>query len=111
MLLETVRSRLLYRSLDAVVTAPLRPRRSVAQYVGSILASRASNYGRVGSFVNLVDAVLPGTARRAGKLICRPIELPFPAEKVELLAYGSGARGLGGPGAPAPMGPRARGPM
>ena len=91
MLLETVRSRLVYRSLDAVVTAPLRPRRSVARYVGSMLSPRGSNYDRVGTLVNLVDAVLPGTARRAGKLICRPVEMPFPAQRVELLAYGSGA--------------------
>ncbi|MHC4082300.1 MAG: hypothetical protein ACYS15_04455 [Planctomycetota bacterium] len=91
MLVETVRSRLLYRSLDAVVTAPLRPRRTLGAHLRSVLSPRSTNYDRVGSLAGIVDAIAPGTARRAGALICRRTELPFRTDRVELLAYGSGA--------------------
>jgi hypothetical protein len=38
-----------------------------------------------------MDRVIPGSARRATSLICRPMDLPFPAQRVELLSFGSGA--------------------
>ncbi|MHC4415222.1 MAG: hypothetical protein ACYS0G_08060 [Planctomycetota bacterium] len=90
-MLETVRSRLLYRSLDAVVTASLRPRRELAAHLRSVLSPRSSNYDRVGSLVNALDVIAPGIARRASNLIRRPIQLPFCAQSIEPLAYGSGA--------------------
>jgi hypothetical protein len=38
-----------------------------------------------------LDRVIPGSARRATSLILRPMDLPFPARRVELLSFGSGA--------------------
>ncbi len=88
---DSLKSRFLYRSLDAVVTAPLRPPRRFTAHLRSVLNVRSSNYDRVGSLVNMVDAIIPGTARRAGSIICRPVKLPFPADRIEPLAFGSGA--------------------
>jgi hypothetical protein len=91
MLVETFRSRFLYRSLDAVVTAPLRPRRPLTAHLRSVLSPRSANYDRVGSLASLVDAFAPGIARWAGARICRRLQPPFRADRVEPLAYGSGA--------------------
>ncbi len=90
-LLDTIRSRFLYKSLDAAMTASLRPKRRFVALAQSVLDPRTSNYDRVASLVNMVDTVVPGLARRATSLICRPPWPPFSAERVELLAYGSGA--------------------
>ncbi len=87
---ETARRRLLYKPLDAVVTASLRPRRGFAASLRSMLTPRSSNYDRMGSLINLLDAMVPGTARRATELVCRRMDPPFDAERIELLAYGSG---------------------
>ncbi len=88
---DSLKSRFLYRSLDAVVTAPLRPPRRFTAHLRSVVSVRSSNYDRVGSLVNIVDAIAPGAARRAGSIICRPVQLPFPADRIEPLAFGSGA--------------------
>lgn len=91
MLLEAVRTRLLYRSLDALVTAPLRTQRPFSENLRSVLSPRSSNYDRVGSSVALLDAVLPGAARRASRLTCRFDGLPLRSERIRLIGYGSGA--------------------
>lgn len=91
MLIETFRSQVIYRSLDAAMTASLRPRRSLGAEIGTLLGLRSANYDRMASFVNTLDRIVPGTAKGVTRLICRPIVPPFPADTVELLAFGSGA--------------------
>ncbi len=97
---EALRSRLLYRSLDAAMTASLRPRRGALRHLKSLLDPRVSNYDRVASLVGLCDAIVPGTAERATRTICRPVKLPLDFERMDLMAYGSGSTvfGLEGPG-------------
>ncbi len=69
----------------------MRPKRRFAALAQSVLDPRSSNYDRVASLVNTVETVIPGFARRATCLFCRPQWPPFATERVELLAYGSGA--------------------
>lgn len=84
-------ARFLYKALDAVLTAPLRPRRRWTQWVGTIVSPRSMAYDRVGAIVGLADHILPGTGRRAAALLTRTDRLPLAASRVELLGYGSGA--------------------
>lgn len=90
-LVDYVRSRLFYRSLDAAMTASLRPRRGLKANLRTLVSLRSSNYDRVASLVNAVDRVVPGTARWVTNRIYRPFRPPFPAKHVELLAFGSGS--------------------
>lgn len=90
-LVDYVRSRLFYRSLDAAMTASLRPRRGLGPNLRTLLSPRSSNYDRVGSLVNTLDGIVPGTARWVTRRIYRPIRPPFPADRIELLAFGSGS--------------------
>jgi hypothetical protein len=82
---------LLCHTLDAAMTASLRPRRSFGEQVRCMLSARSSGYERVAAAVNALDRLVPGAARRATALICGDLRLPFAAEHVELLAFGSGA--------------------
>lgn len=91
MALDTVRPRFLYKSLDAAMTACLRPKQRLLTQLGSILSPPSSHYKKVTSLVNLVDTVFPGTARRASNFLCRPRYLPFATVRVRLLGYGSGS--------------------
>lgn len=88
---DYVRSRLLYRSLDAAMTASLRPRRPLAANLRTLVSPQVYNYDRVASLVNAFDGIVPGTARWVTRRIYRPIRPPFPAERVELFAFGSGS--------------------
>ncbi len=90
--LETVRrARFLYKGLNGVMIAPLQPKQQFLAQLRSTVSPRSSHYERVGSLVNLVDTVFPGTARRASNFLCRPTYLPFAAVRVRLLCYGSGS--------------------
>lgn len=82
---------LLCHTLDAAMTASLRPRRRLGDQVRCVLSPRSTGYERVAAVVNAVDSVIPGAARRATAIICRDLNLPFSAERVEMLAFGSGA--------------------
>jgi hypothetical protein len=90
-MLDIVRSRFIYKSLDAVLTASLRPRRRFFACLKSILSRQSSNYNRIATVANLMDLVVPGSARHAAHLLYRPRRLPFTASRFELLAYGSGS--------------------
>ncbi len=78
-------------ALDAAMTASLRPRVPLPKQLRTLVSPRSSGYDRVGAAVNALDRVIPGSARRATSLICRPMDLPFPARRIDLLAFGSGA--------------------
>ncbi len=82
--------RLLYKALDAVMTASLRPRRPAGECLRGLLSPRSPRSTRVASLVQLVDAMLPGAASAASRRLLRPGRLPFAAE-AELLASGSGS--------------------
>jgi hypothetical protein len=89
---ELVRSRLLFRSLDAAVTACLRPKASFTTHLRQLFSLRYSNnYNRVATAINLVDDVIPGTARAVSTMLTRSMRLPFALNRVELMSYGSGA--------------------
>lgn len=82
---------LLCHTLDAAMTASLRPRRRLGEQLRCALSPRSTGYERVAAVVNAVDSVIPGAARRTTAMICGDLDLPFSAEHVELLAFGSGA--------------------
>lgn len=89
--LDVYRSRFVYKPLDALLTAGLRPKRSAASDLLCIGRIRSANYEKVASAANLIDAVLPGTARRILSYLLRPARLPVTATRVHLLGFGSGA--------------------
>jgi hypothetical protein len=88
---EPARHSLVCWALDAAMTASLRPRRRLPEQLRTLMSPRSTGYDRVAAAVNAVDRLIPGCARRATSVICRPLALPFPADRVELLAFGSGA--------------------
>ena len=91
MALEALRTRFLYKSLDAVMTAPLRRRRGRSAYLGSILSPGSSHYDRVAALVGLIDTLIPGTERRASDRLFRAGSLPFASARFELMESGSGS--------------------
>jgi len=102
--LEDVRTRIALRFLDAVTTAPLRPRRRLGALLKAVWSPRSSNYDRAGSAMQLIDSVVPGAARSASRILRRTERLPFRSPdgealggekrgglKLELAGYGTGA--------------------
>lgn len=89
--IDHVRSRYVYKALDAAMTASLRPRRRLAANLRALVSPRTGNYNRIASLVNTLDGIVPGTARWVTRRIYRPISPPFPADRVELFAFGSGS--------------------
>lgn len=88
---EMVRSRLLFRSLDAAVTACLRPKADLLASLRELFSLRSSNYNRVAAAVNLVDRMAPGASHAISTLLTRSPHLPFAGTQAELMSYGSGA--------------------
>jgi len=89
-LLQAARTQLWYKALDAVVTAPVRPRASFGASLRLLLDPRQAHYDRVGALVGAAERLLPGTSRRLARALLRPEALPLNAGRAELLAYGSG---------------------
>ncbi len=89
--LEALRVRLVYRALDAVLTAPLRPSRSRIEDLRGALSPRSSYYERVASLTGCIDSLLPGAGRRAARRLLRPGLIPFSGGPVDLLGSGSGS--------------------
>ncbi len=85
---ENVRSRLLYRSLDAALTAELRPRRRLLDSLLRVAGPRTPNYERIGTLVKLT--AVPLTGERMRGLLLRPKRLPVREPRVSLLGFGSG---------------------
>lgn len=88
---EHIRSKLLFKFLDAVMTARLRPQRGLVAHAQAALDPKLSKYEKFGSSVNVMDALIPGTIERASKSLCDLSKLPFVNEQAELMAYGSGS--------------------
>ncbi len=81
---ERLRSRVLYRSLDAALTAQLRPRQARFSLL-RLSNPRLSNYDRIGMLVSLA-----GLDERLGNMLVRPRRLAFRSPSVELMSFGSG---------------------
>jgi hypothetical protein len=88
---EYVRTRLLYKSLDAVMTACLRPRQQKRIYLHALLNLNTSNYERVAAWTNLMDTLFPGFARRISTGLYNSNRFPLAGEEVQLMSFGSGA--------------------
>ena len=86
-----LRQRWLYRGLDAALTASTRPRSRIGTSLRRLLGP-GSNFERTAALVELVDRVVPGTAKFVTRSLHRSDRLPFgPGLGAELLAFGSGA--------------------
>lgn len=81
----------LYKSLDAVLTAPLTPKRAASQLLWSVFRPKSSNYNRISSAINLLDHIAPGSSQRLASSLLRLNHFPVKGFDVRLLAYGSGA--------------------
>ena len=91
MKVEDFRSKFFYKSLDAVLTAPLRPRQKKRDYVRTVLDFGASNYDRVAAGTNLVNAIIPGSVKKISAPLRNTAGFPLPDVEVELMSYGSGS--------------------
>ena len=80
-----------YKTIDAVITAPLNEKVSARQNAKILILSGASNYKRIGAFINLINRVVPGIDRKASKYLMRSKKLPLAEGRLALLNYGSGS--------------------
>lgn len=85
--LAALRTQVLYKALDAVLTTPLRP----PAPLGEALRAGTAHYARVGALVGLLDRLRPGLAQALSRALMRTGQLPLAHQQVELLGYGSGA--------------------
>ena len=88
---EFVRTRLLYKSLDAAMTACLRPQQQRRDYLQALLNLNTSNYERVAVWINLMDTLFPGFARRISARLYQNSRFPLAGEEMLLMSYGSGS--------------------
>ncbi|MDH3691666.1 MAG: hypothetical protein OEU36_19660 [Gammaproteobacteria bacterium] len=88
---QGIKSRFLFKSLAAVMTASLRPKRGFIDHLGSIINPRTSNYDRIGALINSIDTVLPGTAKNLSNLLYRSGRLPVQVDNIKLYTYGTAA--------------------
>jgi len=88
---DSAPARPLYKALDALLTAPLRPRLGLSGNFRRLLRPRLSQYERLAALVNLLDGLLPGLASRLSAALYRPGRLPFPAQGLRLFSFGSGS--------------------
>lgn len=86
-----VRSRLIYRTFDAAMTAPLLPQESLVVQIKAILSPELSNYRRVSLLIRLIDHVLPDISKRLSQALFSVDSLPFATTHLELMNFGSGA--------------------
>ncbi|MCI0399037.1 MAG: hypothetical protein L0332_34425 [Chloroflexi bacterium] len=73
------------------MTASLRPRQQRRAYLQAILNLKSSNYERVAAWINLMDTLIPGFARRVSAGLTNSSRFPFASAEVQLMSYGSGA--------------------
>jgi hypothetical protein len=88
--LTKLRSQIWYKALDAVVTAPTRPKDSLGKALRAVLDLQQANYDRVGALMTALDHLLPGVARRFSQALLQPEALALRYERCEPLAFGSG---------------------
>jgi hypothetical protein len=87
---ERRRSQLLMRSLDAALTARLRPPAGTLETLRHAAAPRSAHYERIGRVVRLALGRSPALARRLERVLLDPARLPLGAACVELAGFGSG---------------------
>ena len=88
---EALRSTVVYKSLDAALTAPLRPQGGIRAELATMVRPRSSNYARVGALVRLAERAVPKLQGSIERRLTRLDELPFATRELRLLDYGSGA--------------------
>jgi hypothetical protein len=88
---EALRSRVFFKMMDAVLTAPLHPRQTIRALLRAIFSVHSSHYTRVASTINLADQVIPGTSQRISNSLVSPTQLPLAVRSVSLMSYGSGS--------------------
>jgi hypothetical protein len=88
--LAALRSQIWYKALDAVITAPTRPKDGLGNALRTVLGLRQANYDRVGALMIALDYLLPGIARRFSQALLQTEDLALRFERCEPLAFGSG---------------------
>ena len=88
---DSVLTKFLYKTLDAVMTANVRLRQTRSQSLSCLFSLRSSRYDRVAAVVNLVESLFPGAAGRASKRLLRPDAIPFATTRFKALNFGSGS--------------------
>lgn len=88
---EFIRTRLIYKSLDAALTATLRPQQVRQKYLKMLISRRASNYERVAAGTNLIDTFVPGFAHKLSTRLINSSRFPFANADLQLMSYGSGS--------------------
>ena len=76
--------------VDSIITAPLRERNCGREYCRTLLSPKTRHFDRPAAAVNLVDALVPGAARRVAHFVIRHTKLPLAGGRLELAGYGSG---------------------
>lgn len=89
--LESLRSRVFFKMMDAVLTAPLHPRQAGRSLLRTILTLRSPHYKRIASTINLADRIIPGLSYRISKSLVSETHLPFAVLSIRLMSYGSGS--------------------
>lgn len=87
---ERRRSQLWLRTLDAALTARLRPRLAALETLRRVAYPRGSHYDRIGRVVRLAVGQVPALARRLERALLDPARLPVRGARVELQGFGSG---------------------
>ena len=80
-----------YKTIDAVITAPLNEQTSARENAKMLIQSGVPDYKRIGAFINLINRVIPGIARKASRYLMRSKKLPFAEGRLTLLNIGSGS--------------------
>ena len=89
--LEDLRTRFFYRTLDAIYTAPLRRPLPGTSFLAQALRLRSSNYDRVGALTRSLSALTPGAIARFRRSLMRFEELPLRQRALDDLAFGGGS--------------------
>lgn len=84
-------SKILWWTLDAALTAPLRPQRRALEHLRIVLDTKSRKFDKVPAAINFFNSILPGASDRVFQLLCRSSRLPFKFQRFLLLNYGSGS--------------------
>jgi len=80
-----------YHLLNAVVTSPLRPKRTLSECLLSSVRSRTRRYDRVAAAMHLLDSIIPGMMGRISSFLFSLRFLPLRPVEITLMACGSGS--------------------
>jgi peptidoglycan/xylan/chitin deacetylase (PgdA/CDA1 family) len=87
---ERRHSQLVLRSLDAALTAGLRPPGGALTRIARVARPSSSHYERVGQAVRLAQSAAPGLRARLLRSLLDTSGLPLRAARIELAGFGSG---------------------